>query len=121
MSAGMRMLLVIGSIATGGVIFGLFLLYIIVAITLQPISNFFLLLEPTGRRALTRKERGWAIFTGVVIAGLLGLCMATRLYPLVIAMAVYLALFALGVYLPQFIDWWRARREERLLASKSVS
>ena len=120
LSGAMRLLLVFLMISTGGAVMFLWLLYIMVALTLQPISNFFLLTEPMGRRALTTKERNWAIFNGVVMFGLLAVLALTRLYPLLYIVGGYFLLFALGVYGPQWIDGWRARREEKMLAKPIV-
>jgi tetratricopeptide (TPR) repeat protein len=113
---GGMVLFVILNIATGGLIFALLVLYFIFAVTLQPLSNFFLLFHRAGRRALTRKEWCWAVFTGVIAISLLMVAVVTRLAGLVIFLGVYLLLFALSVLLPQFVDAGHARREERLVA-----
>jgi tetratricopeptide (TPR) repeat protein len=114
----MRMIFVFCIIATGGSIVFAYMGYVLVAGTLQPISNFFLLFEPTGRRALTRKERAWAIVTGVAAFLLFVLFAVTRLWILDLFLGGYLALFALGVYVPQWIAEWQNRREEKRLAAE---
>ena len=100
---------------SGGILLAPILLFLIVAFTLYPLSNFFLLLDPAGRRSLVPRERRWALFTGwVACLLLLGLALAhwTDLYVL---LGVYLALFALSVYIPQWADALRAWREDQLL------
>ena len=113
--------LVFLSIATGGLIIMLWFLYILFALTLMPISNFFLLAEPAGRRALTRRERAMAIFYGVLIFAVLAWLACSRFHFLFFFAAGYIGMFALGVYVPQAMDWWRARREEKLLATEKAS
>ena len=113
-------LIVFLSVATGGVIILLWFLYVLFMLTLLPISNFFLLAEPAGRRALTRRERGWAIFNGVVIFTVLLLLGLSQFQSLFFFGAGYIGMFALGVYVPQGIDWWRVRREEKMLTAETA-
>jgi hypothetical protein len=111
-NALIKMAMAVLIIATGGLALGFVLLYLIVGLTLQPVSNFFLLLEPAGRRALTFREKGWAIFTGFVALGLVAFFLAVRVpFPAFVILG-YLALFALGVYLPQWADAWRRSGKE---------
>lgn len=116
-----RMVLIFCIIASGGLVVFAYLIYILVAGTLQPVSNFFLLFQPTGRRALTRRERAWAIVTGVIAFLLLVLFAASRFRVLDLYLGGYLALFALGVYVPQWIAAWQNRRKEARLAPENVS
>ena len=97
---------------TGGVFFLFVVFYFALALTLKPMGNLFLLLEPTGRHALTRKEKGWAFFSGLLGCIIWVLLAADHLYILCGLGAGYLFLFALGVYLPQWSDARRARQEE---------
>ncbi len=99
---------------------GLFLvfpfLYLLLALTLQPVSNFFLLMEPTGRRALTRGEKFRATLTGLLALGLILFFAFTRLHVISVMLGGYLLAFAVGVYWPQWADARRASREEKLIA-----
>jgi tetratricopeptide (TPR) repeat protein len=113
-SIWLQMLVAFLLVGTGGAVLILWTMYILLSFTLQPVSNFFLLLEPVGRRALTRKERNWAFVTGALSA--LALFFLTRyraLHFFAYVWGAYLGLFALGVYLPQALDavrFWRERR-----------
>jgi len=91
------------------------LIYIVMAFTLQPISNFFLLMEPRGRRALKPRERGWAWLTGAIAAALVGTLAFYRLDFWVWFICGYFGLFALSVYIPQWLDAFKIRREKKLL------
>jgi tetratricopeptide (TPR) repeat protein len=104
---------------SGGLLLAPILLYAALALTLQPLSNFFLLLDPTGRRSLVRKERRWALFTGWSACLLLLVLALTHLIVPLALIGGYLALFALSVYLPQWTDFWRAWHEGRALAAEN--
>ncbi len=114
----MRVAVIFSFMITGGLAAILWTLYILVALTVQPLSNFFLLLDPAGRRALRPKERNWAIFNGVITVTVLVVLAFSRFNVLFFPAAGYIALFALGVYVPQWADAWRARREEKQLAAE---
>jgi tetratricopeptide (TPR) repeat protein len=120
-AVGLRVLIFVLTIATGGLFMGLLLLYLVLAVTLQPISNFFLLLEPVGRHALTFSERGWALLTGAIACILLLTFALTSLVGLLAIAGGYLLLFAFCVYVPQWADAWRARKERRLLVAENPS
>jgi tetratricopeptide (TPR) repeat protein len=113
----MRMLIVFLLIGTGGMVMLFFLLYLPLGLLLQPISNFFLLLEPMGRHALARKEKIVALVAGagLLLAAVFLYFTPFRFYSY--GIAIYLALFALGVYVPRGIAVLRARREEKRLAA----
>jgi hypothetical protein len=115
-----RLLVLFFFIATGGVGIFAWLFYLVVSFTLQPLSNLFLLFEPVGRRALVPKERNWAIVTGVAAALLVVLLALSRhLRFLDLFLGGYLALFALGVYVPQWLAAWKIRREKKRLVADS--
>jgi tetratricopeptide (TPR) repeat protein len=109
-----RLAIVILIALTAGFFLGVLIVYFALALTLKPVSNLFLLLEPTGRHALSRREKGWAILTGITAGCVLVLLWVAHFYGLWITGAGYLILFALGVYLPQWADARRARKEETL-------
>jgi tetratricopeptide (TPR) repeat protein len=114
---GLRVLFAIAVVGTGGVLLALIMAYLIVAFSLQPLTHFFLLLDPLGRRALNRRERHTAIAVGAAALLLVGsLYWCDWVVPGTI-LAGYLALFALSVYLPQWADAWRHWREEKLVAA----
>ena len=118
-SVFIRALFLFMLVVTGGLFIFFWLLYLLLAFTLQPVSNFFLLFEPTGRRALTRKERAWAVFTGVAAFLLLVLFAASRhWWRIDLFLGGYLTLFALGVYVPPWITAWCNRREQTRLAAE---
>jgi len=96
------------------------LLYALFALTLQPISNFFLSLDSMGSRALQPGERRWAWFTGGILGALLIALALAGWVELFIVLGGYLLLFAFSVYLPQWADAWWARQEERDLAAENV-
>jgi len=106
---------------SGGLLLGPILLYVALALTLQPLSNFFLLFDPKGYRALKTKERYWALFTGGTASILLLIFALTNLIGLFWIVGIYLFLFAFTVYLPQWGDAWRAWRDERLIATENFS
>jgi tetratricopeptide (TPR) repeat protein len=108
-------------VLSAGLLLGPFVLYMVLAFTLQPLSNFFLLMNPTGRRALKPRERAWALFTGWMTCLLLLVLALAHLFGLFLIVAVYLALFALSVYFPRWRDAWRARREERIAMAERSS
>jgi tetratricopeptide (TPR) repeat protein len=116
----MRAIFVLLMIGTGGLVLGLWLLYLVVALTLQPISNFLLLLEPAGRRALKPRERAWAMVTGLAACLLVVLCAASRFRPVAWWIVGYLALFASGVYVPAWIEAWQAWRERKRQAAENL-
>jgi len=118
---GFRIVIGVLTVMTGGAFLGLLLLYLLLASTLQPISNFFLLLEPVGRHALTLKERRWAMFTGAAACVVLLALTLAGWDELVIVLSGYLSLFALCVYVPQWVDAWRAWRETRLAPDENRS
>jgi tetratricopeptide (TPR) repeat protein len=99
---------------TAGIFLGFLILYFALALTLKPMSDLFLLLEPTGRHALTRRQKGWAFCTGLLAILVLGLLAVAHLYLLCALGAGYLFLFGLGIYLPQWSDARSAQKEETL-------
>jgi tetratricopeptide (TPR) repeat protein len=109
----LRALIFILGICTGGIIFGFAFLYMIIALTLQPLSNFFLLFNPAGRSALTAKERFRARLTGASAILVLVVLAFTRLEGLLFLVDAYLLLFGLGVCVPHLFDAWRSRRETK--------
>ena len=52
-------------IATGGLLIGLVLLYLLAALMLLPLTNFFLYLQSETRQLLTGKDKRWALTCGV--------------------------------------------------------
>jgi tetratricopeptide (TPR) repeat protein len=114
--AALRVAFVILTVATGGIALLLVLLYLVLAFTLYPVSNLFLLLEPVGRRALTSRQRNWAVFTGLCAAVVLVALAFLPWHFLFYIAATYLSLFALGVYIPQWTDALHARREHKVLS-----
>ena len=92
------------ALMTGGIFVAMLFLYLIVAVTLQPLSNFFLLFNPIGRRSLDQKERVRALTTGLGAILILGLLLFTKLVGLVVLYGVYLLLFSLFVFIPMIID-----------------
>jgi tetratricopeptide (TPR) repeat protein len=111
--SGLKALIFILGICTGGIIFAFAFLYMIVALTLQPLSNFFLLFNPAGRSALTQKERVRALLTGSGAILVLVILTLTKLEGLLFVVAVYLSLFGLCVCVPHLLDAWRARRHAK--------
>ena len=111
----LKVALIFLSLLTGGIFFGLLILYFPVAYSLQPLSNFFLLFNSTGRRALTKREQGQGLLTGIGACLVLFLLAWTAVIGLEIVLAGYLFLFALGVLIPQWVDAWDKRREEKLI------
>ena len=113
--SGFRIGIVVLVMATGGIFFLVFLLYALIAMTLKPISDFFLLLEPMGRHALTIYERRASLFAGAVGTFFLVLLAVAGLPQLLVIFCVYLAFFALCVYVPQWNDAHRARQEQQAM------
>jgi Tfp pilus assembly protein PilF len=115
-----RMVFLLLFAMSGGLLIFAWLLYLTVSFTLQPLSNLFLMLEPAARHALLPKERNWAIFTGVAAVSLFVLFALSRhLWFLDLIFGGYLALFALGVYVPQWLAAWKIRREQKRPAAES--
>jgi tetratricopeptide (TPR) repeat protein len=112
----LKLAIIFLSAATFGIFLAVPLIYFFFAGTLQPISNFFLLLEPSGRRALTGWEKFRAVLTGILALVVILLFAFTPMHSISIILTAYLLVFALGVYGPQWADVRRARREERLVA-----
>ncbi len=112
----LKLAFVLLSALTLGLFLAIPFLYLLLALTLQPVSNFFLLLEPTGRRALTRGEKFRAMLTGLLALVLILFFAFTRLHVISIIVSGYLLVFAVGVYWPQWADARRARLEEKLIA-----
>jgi tetratricopeptide (TPR) repeat protein len=109
-----KLAIIILTAFTAGLFLGLLILYLVLMFTLRPVSNLFLLFLPAGRHALTRREKGWAIFTAVMSCLILMLLVSLHLYGIEIIGIAYLLLFALGVYLPQWADLSRSKKEEKL-------
>jgi len=117
---GFRIALAVLCVATGGLFLIVILFFAIIGMTIEPISDFFLLLDPKGRRALTMLERRYALFVAGALAFFLALTALSGMPRLVIGMGCYFVFFALCVYLPQGIDAWRARRERKLAMDQPV-
>jgi tetratricopeptide (TPR) repeat protein len=113
--AGFRLAILALTFVTGGLFLIVITLYAFIALTLKPVSDFFLLLEPMGRHALTPRERRSSLFAGAVGSAFLVLLAFAGLPQLLIGLLIYVALFALCVYIPQWVDAWRARKEERAI------
>jgi tetratricopeptide (TPR) repeat protein len=109
------------ALLSGGLVFVAAALFLPIALTQQPLSNFFLLLDRTGRRALTKKERIIGLLTGLPALALCVFMAEGRLIAAPALLGGYLGLFALGVYIPQWIDLWRVRREKQQLEREGAS
>lgn len=116
-----RIVLIVLVVGTGGLFLGVILLYAFIALTMQPISDFFLLFDPKGRRALTIYERRGFLFGAIVGCYFLVLLAFAGFPKILVGITCYLALFALCVLIPQWLDAWQARREEKLMAQESPS
>jgi tetratricopeptide (TPR) repeat protein len=116
-----RLTLVFVTLFSCGLFFVLLILYLPISLSLQPLSNFFLLLEPTGRRALTKTERTWGLCTGLLTIALVAFLAVGHLSIFALLLGCHLGLFALGVYLPQWADLRRARREKHRLERVNVA
>jgi tetratricopeptide (TPR) repeat protein len=117
----LRTIVLVFSVATGGLFFLLWLLYLLLAFCLLPVSNLFLLFDPAGRHALSPAERTRGYFAGFFAVSLSVLFVVWHLWPLVILIWGYLALFALSVFAQPWLADWRSRREEKLSAAKDAS
>ena len=118
---GFRLALIVLTIGTGGLFLLVILAVAFIGMTMEPISDFFLLFDSTGRRALTMLERRYALFVGGVTAFLLGLVAYSGRPRLVMGIGCYLAVFALFVLVPQWIDARRARHDKKLTTEDAVS
>ncbi len=111
---GFRLTLILLTIFTGGIFLLVILAVAFIGMTMEPVSDFFLLFDPKGRRALTMLERRYTLFVGGVTAFLLVLVAYSGLPRLVMGIGCYLVIFALFVLVPQWIDAWKARCEKAL-------
>ena len=116
-----RIVLIVLVVGTAGLFLGVIFLYALIALTMQPISDFFLLFDPAGRRAMTIYERRGFLFGAIVGCYFLVLLAFAGFPKILLGITCYLALFALSVFIPQWIDAWRARREVKLMAEESPS
>ena len=114
-SRGFSLLIGLLTVATGGAILGFLILYVLVAWTLLPISNFFLLFDPRGRKALNHKERTWASVTGGLACILMLALAGAKLFGVLAAVAGYLLIFAFFVFTPQWTDAWNSWKGKRAL------
>jgi tetratricopeptide (TPR) repeat protein len=96
-----RSCLVLLCIFTGGLFLGLIFLYLIIGLTLQPLSNLFLLINPEARHAYSPREWRRALCTAGVTLLLLVALACAGLFKTLLVVAAYLCLFALSFYAPQ--------------------
>jgi tetratricopeptide (TPR) repeat protein len=107
---GFRLALIVLTIGTGGLFLGVIIFFALIGMTIQPVSDFFLLFDPMGRRALTTLERRSSLFVGAVAAFFLVLIACSGYPHLVMGIGCYLAIFALCVLIPQWVDAWHSRQ-----------
>ena len=67
-------------------------------------GNFFLLLDPFARHALTRKETGWALFAATFYGIILGVEIAGQAWTQVAVLSAVPAFFLWGVFMPRLQD-----------------
>jgi tetratricopeptide (TPR) repeat protein len=99
-------------VLTFGFLLAPVVLYLAMAFTIQPISNLFLLFDPLGRKALSKKERGWAYFVGALFFILLLVLALAKLTPALILFGGYFALLGASALFAQQLEARRARREK---------
>jgi tetratricopeptide (TPR) repeat protein len=117
----LRLIFILLFVASGGVFIFVWLFYLLLSFTLQPLSNLFLLLDPVGRRALLPLERNRAILVLSAIVTLFVLLALSKLFLIDLVLTGYVGLFALGVYVPRWIAARKNRREENPDAPASGS
>jgi tetratricopeptide (TPR) repeat protein len=97
---------------TFGIFFGIILLYLATALTLSPLSNLFLLFNPTARRTFNAVERRRTWFTGVATGSILTGLGFNSIHLFLVAF-IYLALFCASFYLPGWIDALRSQTQSK--------
>jgi tetratricopeptide (TPR) repeat protein len=67
-------------------------------------GNFFLLLDPFARHALTTKEKGWALFAATFYGIILGVEISGQAWTQVAILSAVPAFFLWGVFMPRLQD-----------------
>jgi tetratricopeptide (TPR) repeat protein len=67
-------------------------------------GNFFLLLDPFARHALTGKEKGWALFAATLYGVILGFEISGEAWAQVAILSAVPAFFLWGVFMPRLQD-----------------
>jgi len=67
-------------------------------------GNFFLLLDPFARHALTGKEKGWALFAATLYGVILGFEISGQAWAQVAILSAVPAFFLWGVFMPRLQD-----------------
>lgn len=105
-------LFVVTTLASGGLTIMFFCLMVPVVLLW---SNFFLLLDPVGRHALSSTERSWGMIGGLLTCAALSILAWNQQVEWLAVVAATLLLFAVSIYLPRWEDEWQAKRERRLM------